>query len=235
MREALLVFSLVTAGAAGLFQLARISPLVAGNLQALIAVLFIYATYGMARRHGEDLSAYAFTWRPLGRSLAMAGVVLVVVFPLFALAFHAFYSLACAQGLTAVAPALMCARYQGLDALAHPQLPPGLLGAVFAQIVVVALPEELFFRGYLLRRLEAHWPPARRVLGGGLGLALVASAALFALGHVLVDGDPRRLAVFFPGLLFGWLRSTTGSILAGTLVHAAANLYIDALHRTFFT
>ena len=56
MREALLVFSLVTAGAAGLFQLARISPLVAGNLQALIAVLFIYATYGMARRHGRAVS-----------------------------------------------------------------------------------------------------------------------------------------------------------------------------------
>jgi membrane protease YdiL (CAAX protease family) len=51
---------------------------------------------------------------------------------------------------------------------------------------------------------------------------------------VLVDFDARRLAVFFPGLLFGWMRSATGSILPGVLCHASSNLYIEALHRTFF-
>jgi membrane protease YdiL (CAAX protease family) len=56
---------------------------------------------------------------------------------------------------------------------------------------------------------------------------------LFALGHVLVDFDPRRLATFFPGLLFGWMRSATGNIAAGTFVHAGANLYMDFLQRTF--
>jgi hypothetical protein len=77
--------------------------------------------------------------------------------------------------------------------------------------------------------------PARRtLLGGGIGKALVLSSALFALGHMLVVFDPRRLAVFFPGLLFGWLRSATGSILAGTICHAASNLFIHLLTRIYF-
>jgi membrane protease YdiL (CAAX protease family) len=117
--------------------------------------------------------------------------------------------------------------------------PPSLLTwdfaeSAFVQIVVVALPEELFFRGFLLGELERAMPAKRKVLGGGVGKALLLSALLFALGHVLVDLDPRRLAVFFPGLLFGWMRSATGSIAAGTVAHAASNLYIDFLRRTFF-
>ena len=56
---------------------------------------------------------------------------------------------------------------------------------------VVALPEELFFRGMLLRLLEQRFPPKRRFLGGGIGVALVLSAAAFALIHLPKDGDPR--------------------------------------------
>ena len=67
-----------------------------------------------------------------------------------------------------------------------------------------------------------------------MGRALVVSAALFAVGHVLVDGNPIRLAVFFPGLVFGWMRARTGSILPGLLFHAMCNLCSEVLHRSFF-
>ena len=40
----------------------------------------------------------------------------------------------------------------------------------------------------------------------------------------ILYSDPRGLSVFFPGLLFGWMRSATGSILAGTICHALSNL-----------
>jgi membrane protease YdiL (CAAX protease family) len=189
----------------------------------------------LTRRRGRDIADYGFTVRPLGRGLAYAALTALVVFPLFLAGFALFYQTVCASDvLDGVAPPGFCQRFRGLGALAHPRAPAALLSAAFAQIVVVALPEELFFRGFLLGRLEEALPPRRRFLGGGVGAALVLSAVLFALGHVLVDGNPRRLAVFFPGLLFGWLRSATGSIVAGTLVHAASNLYIDALQRTFF-
>ena len=100
------------------------------------------------------------------------------------------------------------------------------------QLVVVALPEELFFRGFLLELLERKWPPKRRILGGGVGVALVVSAAAFALVHLPKDGDPRALATFFPGLLFGWMRSATGSILASTVTHGCSNILIRLLDLT---
>ena len=62
-------------------------------------------------------------------------------------------------------------------------------------------------------------------------VALVIQAALFALVHFVVDGQPERLAVFFPGLLFGWIRARRGGIGAAILFHALSNLYADVLVR----
>ncbi len=110
-----------------------------------------------------------------------------------------------------------------------PPLDGDLLQFAAVQLVVVALPEELFFRGYLLGLLEQRFPPKRRWLGGGIGLALVLSSLAFAAVHLPRTGDPRSLMVFFPGLLFGWMRSATGSLLASTLTHAACNVLIYLL------
>ena len=62
----------------------------------------------------------------------------------------------------------------------------------------------------------------------------ITSAVLFALGHVLVDFNPQRLAVFFPALVFGWMRARTGSLAAGAMFHALCNLLSDVLHTSFF-
>ena len=100
--------------------------------------------------------------------------------------------------------------------------------------MVVAIPEELFFRGYLMERLEQVWPPTRRLFGARVGWALVVSSALFALGHLLVIPNPQRLAVFFPALVFGWMRARTGSIAAGATFHALCNVVSDVLHTSYF-
>lgn len=235
--EALLAFAGATAAVAALYHLGRAWPLVGDYLQALVAVVFLYVPATMAWRRGRDLREYGFTVRPAGRAAAFGLGVPLVVFPLFLVVFVVFYDQICAASSAtwrALAPPGLCRRFLGWEGLEHPRLPPGFAESAFTQLIVVALPEELFFRGYLLARLEEVFPARRRLLGGGVGLALLVSALLFALGHVLVDLDPRRFAVFFPGLLFGWMRSATGSIAAGVLAHASANLYIDALHRTFF-
>jgi uncharacterized protein len=230
LRQALIAFAISTAVTAALFQLARAVPFVHSNLQALVAAVFLYIPVAVTWRTGEDLAAFGFTHRPLRRSLIFGVAAPLIVFPLFVVGYVVFYQLAC----DLVANRAMCARFLGWDGLGHVRGPVAPLQAVFTHLIVVALPEELFFRGFLLKRLETALPPKRRVLGGGIGWALVLSAVLFALGHVLVDLNPRRLAVFFPGLLFGWMRSATGSILAGTLVHAGSNLFIESLQRTFF-
>ena len=238
LREALLAFAVAAVGTVAFAQAGRVIPFVGKNLQAFVAAIFLYLPFWISGRRGEDLSAYGFTWRPLGRSLAFGLGGPAIVFPLFAVGFALFYRQVCAPGapafLAALAPPRWCLGFRGLGALAHPRLPGGFLESAFANVVVVAIPEELFFRGYLLARLEKAFPPRHRVLGGGVGVALVISAALFAVGHLFVGFDPRRLAVFFPGLLFGWMRSATGSIAAGSMVHAGANLTIDLLRRTFF-
>jgi membrane protease YdiL (CAAX protease family) len=123
----------------------------------------------------------------------------------------------------------MCSHYAGLAGIHAPTMSLDFAKFCAVQLLVVALPEELFFRGCLLHLLEKKFPPKRRILGGGVGLALVISAAMFALIHLPKDGDPRALATFFPGLLFGWMRSATGSILGSTITHGCSNILIRLL------
>jgi hypothetical protein len=197
---------------------------------ALVAVLFLYVPVLVAWLRREDLDDYGFHAAPVAKGVVTAAVAIAVIFPVFALGYFAFYEIACKSQLLAhLVPRNMCARYGGLSALHHPALTRELLEFCVVQLVVVALPEELFFRGFLLKLLEQKFPPKRRILGGGVGLALVISAAAFALIHLPKDGDPRALATFFPALLFGWMRSATGSILASTLTHGASNILIRLL------
>lgn len=237
-RDALIAWVAVATLVTALVQIDVELPAIGHLGSALVAVVFIYAPVAIAWRRREDLEDHGFHWAPIRRGLITFAVAVALVFPLFVLGYLAFYELACGSELLAsLVPRGMCARYGGLDALHAPELAwlvsqgAGALSAEFAavQLVVVALPEELFFRGLLLGLLERRFPPARRVLGGGIGLALVLSSLAFALIHLPKDGDPRALATFFPGLLFGWMRSATGSILAPTLTHAASNILVRAL------
>jgi CAAX protease family protein len=237
LRDALVAFALVVVAVSALAVLARAVPLVARNLGAFYAVVFLYVPVLFAWRRGEDLFAYGFRAHPVGKGLALGLGMVVVVFPLFAGGFVLFYDVVCHPGqalwLRALAQPGVCPRWHGWGGMHRPPLDRAFLEAAFIQVVVIALPEELFFRGFLHQLLEQALPPRRRVLGGGVGWALILSSALFALVH-LVRLDPRELAVFFPGLVFGWMRSATGSVLAGTIAHAASNLFIHVLDQTFF-
>jgi len=201
---------------------------------ALVAVLLLYAPVVAAWRHHVDIADYGFRLAPLGRGLGVAAVAIAVLFPLFAVGYVTFYSTVChSPALHQLAVPGVCVRFTGWAGWHAPHLGQGFAEQVLVQLVVVALPEELFFRGYLLHMLERALPPKRRLLGGGIGWALVISAALFALIHLPKQGDPRALATFFPGLLFGWMRSATGSILASTCTHAASNLFVVVLEKMF--
>lgn len=103
--------------------------------------------------------------------------------------------------------------------------------AVLLQVVFIAFPEEFFYRGFLQKRLdEAN---GRRVwlrLGPiELSRSNVVVSVVFALGHFVLGLDPMRLAVFFPSLLFGWLRDRTGGIAASIVFHACCNLMVQVV------
>src|SRR5690606_8752191 len=105
-------------------------------------------------------------------------------------------------------------------------IPPDFASRVMGQLVVVALPEEAFYRGFLQSALDGRWPKRRiRLLGAELGLGWLLSAAIFAVGHYLTIRHPSRLGVFFPALLFGWMRARTGGIGAPLVFHAMCNLF----------
>jgi membrane protease YdiL (CAAX protease family) len=113
------------------------------------------------------------------------------------------------------------------------RMPASILDEIAGQLVVIALPEEAFFRGYLQTALDRVFPPRLRVLGADLGPGWLLSAAIFAVGHVLTIPHPARLAVFFPALVFGWLRQRTGGIGASVLFHASCNVFSALLGRGY--
>jgi uncharacterized protein len=102
-----------------------------------------------------------------------------------------------------------------------------------AQLLIVALPEEAFYRGYVQTRLDDAWAPSLRLFGARVGPSVVVTSAIFAAGHFATIHDPARLAVFFPSLLFGWLRARTGGVGASIGFHALCNLFSESLMRGF--
>jgi len=99
-----------------------------------------------------------------------------------------------------------------------------LAGLAVWQALGVALPEELFFRGWLQGRLKVFFNDRFRLLGARFGPSLFIAAAAFAGAHLIVTPSPERLLVFFPGLLFGFYRERSGSIVAPAAAHAVANV-----------
>jgi membrane protease YdiL (CAAX protease family) len=108
-----------------------------------------------------------------------------------------------------------------------------LAGDFSGQLLVIALPEEAFYRGYLQSALDEVWRPRWRVLGAELGPGLLVTSALFALGHLCTEFNAARLAVFFPSLAFGFLRARTRGVGAGIVFHALCNLFASYLGQSY--
>lgn len=107
------------------------------------------------------------------------------------------------------------------------------INEVFGQLVIIALPEEAFYRGYLQSRLDEALPGRVRILGATVGPALIVSSVIFALGHFATIREPARLAVFFPSLVFGWLRARTKGIGASVAFHASCNIFSELLGKGY--
>lgn len=188
-----------------------------------VGMLFLGATYALVlryssayiERHGlalgglfepEPLSVRRIA-RDFGSSLAVAlGVFAIIAVP-FTIGFRMFHQ-------------WTHQLHHAFDWHALGGIPKEALG----QLLVIALPEEAFFRGYLQTELEAFFPKRVRFLGAELSLAIPVASLVFAVGHVFTRPSPERIAVFFPALLFGFLRTRTRGIGASVLFHASCNL-----------
>lgn len=111
--------------------------------------------------------------------------------------------------------------------------PVELVNDSVGQLLLVALPEEAFYRGYLQTRLDEAFSAKVRVAGATLGPGVLVASAIFALGHFVTIPLPARLAVFFPSLAFGWLRARTRGIGAPLGFHALCNIFSELLGRAY--
>lgn len=88
------------------------------------------------------------------------------------------------------------------------------------QLLLVALPEEVFFRGYLQQKL------------GNTIKGVIAVSFLFALAHFVtlcLAGDGfsvcgQAVLTFFPSLVMGYLYMKTGTLWASIIFHFLANI-----------
>lgn len=83
---------------------------------------------------------------------------------------------------------------------------------VLINLLLVALPEEWFFRAYLMTRLGAGWH------------ANLIASALFSLTHGLSRDWITALLVFPPSLFYGWLYQRTRDLPLLVLVHGLSNV-----------
>jgi hypothetical protein len=203
------------------------SPL--GKIFATVG--FLYLPLHAATCRGEDWPEYGMSTRTLGRDLRLFGVMAAIVFPLFIAGYFAFT--AWVMPLLPHDLVRVLTPYPNAPVRFHFRLPDRFTEWLIDDLFVVALPEEFFYRGFVQTRLRDAWPGGRLFLGARLGRAFWVTAILFAVGHLAIF-EVWRLAVFFPALLFGWMRERTNSVVAGALFHAAANMLIKVLDASFF-
>jgi uncharacterized protein len=235
LREALAVWLSVMGGLAALTLLGGAVPVVAQFVGALAVAAFLAAPTFALERRGQDARDAGFHSGRLPADLAWSLGACAVVLPPFALLFSRFVELL--PRLPARVQPLL-APYVGTPHPLHfalPQTAGGVaeLAGRIAGNAAVALAEEFFYRGYLTLRLEERFPPRTRIFGAPLGLGAVLAAALFALGHLLVPA-PFRLAVFFPALLFAWLRARTGTVVGAAICHFLFNVALLLLERAAY-
>jgi len=238
LRQILGVYALVSVGVFGVTRLEGVAGF-GQYVQLVVAALFLLtairltrhdpAHYGVAlgglltpsddeRPAGPlglfDLGRAMMRATPLALSeLGVAAAVAAIVFPLYAAGYYWWWEPTRPFELT---------------------LPPNMANLALTQLVVVALPEEAFFRGYIQTGLTDLTKRRVRLLGAEIAPgAWVMQAVLFALVHFLVEPHPARLAVFFPAMLFGWLRAWRGGIGAAIALHAMSNLYSEILARSW--
>lgn len=213
------MWTAVIAGLAALQIVGEWVPVVHGLVGAVAVGAFLYVPVRFLERRGQDARDAGWRFDRLGRDLAWSLGACLLVLPLFTAGFVLFMK------WSALLPAEV-RWYLGPYARDRPlrlRLPMDwdFAGQV-AGNAAVAFSEEFFYRGYMTLRFEERWGPVRSAL---------AAAALFALGHLLTPA-PWRLTVFFPALLFAWLRNRTRTIAGASIAHFLCNVWLLILERS---
>ncbi len=212
---AILFFAVL--GSIRLFYGLRHIPLLHDYLSTLVAILLVYP----ALLHTEKRKLPFVFWdKNWVSSLKVLLLTSLVVFPLF-LCGNAIY------------------QTQLLHRVFVPNASVFTISAILAQIVLVGFPEEFFFRGYLQPGLRFFFPRLTeeisflRPLRIHASWSIPLSALLFAASHSFIAYQWWHFSIFFPALVFGWLREKTNGLIAPTLFHALSNIVITWIGASY--
>lgn len=206
LAETGIILVLVVAAIRFLYEL-RVVEWLAPYVAVTVAILLVYVALIHANVRGESVDYFDRSLASWKGSFQWFCLSLVIVIPPFLIANH-FWQ----------------------DWVFHRALIPRMLpdggSLLIYQLFLVAIPEEIFFRGWLQNRLGKAFPRPWRILGVSVGWAWLITAVLFAVAHSIIFYQWWHFAIFFPALLFGWLREKTGSITAPALFHCVSNLTV---------
>ena len=185
----------------------------------VVGLLFLAATYVLVLRHSAKFVG--------AHGLSLGGLFEPSRLSLVRIVKDAASALAWALGAFAIVAApfsIAFPIYFHIERHFQWQAVTASLELLSGQLLVIALPEEAFFRGFLQTELEPSFSRRVRLFGAELSPAVLVASLIFAAGHFFTNAQASRLAVFFPSLLFGYLRTRTKGIGASFVFHALCNL-----------
>ncbi|MCL4479251.1 MAG: CPBP family glutamic-type intramembrane protease [Deltaproteobacteria bacterium] len=176
-------------------------------LGTIAAVLFLYIPVMILFIKKKSPELYGLGKKGMLSGMIKAIAMVIIIFPLYSTGFYFymkwFYHLAMTLSF--------------IHTLS-------ILRFAFYDLLMVAIPEEVFYRGYLQSELKRCDRKKFHFAGIEIGVSFVIVNILFALGHLIVIQDIARLAVFFPGLVFSWLKEKDYNISGSVTFHWLSNV-----------
>ncbi len=216
LRESLILSVVVLVALKILYEFRDVSW-IGDYLPTYAAILLIYTPIihlTLRGSHQEALLFFEHRWIDVGRSVGLFCAVSLLIFPTFLVLNHYYQKVFFHYGLE---PA--------------PLLPAGTV--LLAQLFLVALPEEFFFRGYLQEQMAGRFHKKINLLGLSLSQGAIITCLLFAFAHSLITLQWWHFSIFFPALVFAWMREKSGTITASILFHATSNLLINWMGNSY--
>jgi len=193
----------------------RFIPFINAYLSVIVAFVLLYAPIIVLWFRRRRVVFFETDLKHIGRSLMVTLVVSLIIFPAF----------------------LICAHFWQVWIMGYSKFRlasfPGVGRVIFYQLLLVALPEEFYFRGYVQPAFNAVFKPRWRIFGVHLGWSWVVTAVVFAVAHTIITYQWWHFAIFFPGLVFGWLKERTGAITSPILFHAVSNILMNWFARSY--
>jgi membrane protease YdiL (CAAX protease family) len=200
------ILILVIAAIRGFYELRAVSWF-AAYVPLAVAVILIYVPILHGGIRKERINYLDRSFKDYGRSFRCFFISVVLVLPPFLVANQFWQEMV-------------------FNKVFMPQMIPSLGLLIADQLLLVSIPEELFFRGWFQSRMNSLFEPKWNIFGIRLGWSWLLTALVFAAAHSVINYQWWHFAIFFPGLLFGWLREKTGSITAASLWHCLGNIAV---------